>query len=216
VTARRPRPRSRSSAADLEIRELTPELWPEFEKLFGQNGACAGCWCMWWRIPAGERFVDVRGPEAKRRQKALVLSGKSRGLLAFAAGEPVGWCAYGRRSEFVALARSRTLASGGAGFAGDGGRPQATPPVDVDAVWSLPCFFIKRGWRGRGVARALLRAALATLARQGARIAEAYPVRPPASNASAFTGTVPWLESEGFRVVTDRPRGRQRARRSLD
>lgn len=199
MTARRARPKSRSSAADLEIRELTAELWPEFEKLFGQNGACAGCWCMWWRIPDGERFVDVRGPEAKRRQKALVLSGKSRGLLAFAAGEPVGWCAYGRRSDFVALARSRTLASDAS-----------------EGLWSLPCFFIKRGWRGRGVARALLRAALATLARQGATIAEAYPVRPPASNASAFTGTVPWLESEGFRVVTDRPRGRQLARRSLD
>jgi GNAT superfamily N-acetyltransferase len=183
----------------VEIRELTPGRWRQFEKLFGANGACAGCWCMWWRIPDGERFVDVRGGDAKRRQKALVLSGKSRGLLAFARGEPVGWCAYGPRTDFPALARSRTLAC-----------------EDADRVWSLPCFFIKRGWRGRGVARALLRAALATMKRQGARIAEAYPVRPPASNASAFTGTVPWLESEGFRVLTDRPRGRQRARRSLD
>jgi GNAT superfamily N-acetyltransferase len=152
---------------------------------------------MWWRISEGERFADVRGVEAKRRQKRLVLSRKSRGLLAFAGGEPVGWCAYGRRTEFAALARSRTLACD-----------------DAEQVWSLPCFFVKSGWRGRGVARALLRAALAALKRRHATVAEAYPVRPPASNASAFTGTVPWLESEGFRVLTDRPRGRQRARRS--
>ena len=187
-----------SGAPALEIRELTPELWPAFEKLFGPNGACAGCWCMWWRIRDGERFDDVRGGEAKRRQRALVLAGKSRGLLAFAEGKPVGWCAYGPRIGFTALARSRTLACD-----------------DVEQVWSLPCFFIKSGWRGRGVARALLRAALASLKAQGARVAEAYPVRPPASNAGAFTGTVPWLESEGFRVLTSRPRGRQRARRTL-
>jgi GNAT superfamily N-acetyltransferase len=153
---------------------------------------------MWWRIPEGERFNDVRGAEAKRRQKELVLAGKSRGLIAFAEGEPVGWCAYGRRTDFAALARSRTLGCD-----------------DAEQVWSLPCFFVKAGWRGRGVARALLRAALASLKGKGARIAEAYPVRPPSSNAGAFTGTVPWLESEGFRVLTDRPRGRQRARRAL-
>ncbi len=187
-----------SGSGSLEIRELTPELWPALQRLFGPNGACAGCWCMWWRVPEGERFKDIHGAEAKRRQKALVLAGKSRGLLAFADGEPVGWCAYGRRTDFAALARSRTLSCD-----------------DAEQVWSLPCFFIKSGWRGRGVARALLRAALASLRRQGARTAEAYPVRLPSSNTGAFTGTVPWLESEGFRVLTSRPRGRQRARRTL-
>ena len=65
---------------------------------------------MWWRIPEGERFEQIHGAEAKRRQKALVLAGRSRGLLAFADSEPVGWCAYGRRTEFAVLARSRTLA----------------------------------------------------------------------------------------------------------
>jgi GNAT superfamily N-acetyltransferase len=153
---------------------------------------------MWWRVPDGERFDDIRGAEAKRRHKALVLAGNSRGLLAFADGEPVGWCAYGQRTDFAALARSPTLAC-----------------ADADEVWSLPCFFIKAGWRGRGVARALLHAALASLKRQGARTVEAYPVRPPSTNAAAFTGTVPWLESEGFRTLTIRPRGRQRARRTL-
>lgn len=191
--------RRRSSGQEapaLEIRDLTPQLWPAFERLFGPNGACAGCWCMWWRLRDGEKFKEVQGAEARRRQKTLVLRGESRGLLAFSGGEPVGWCAYGRRTEFTVLARSRTLACD-----------------DEEEVWSLPCFFIKSGWRGRGVARALLRAALDRLRSRGARIAEAYPVRPPATNSTAFTGTVPWLEAEGFRVLTDRPRGRQRARR---
>lgn len=187
-----------TAVPDLEIKELTPALWPDLEKLFGPNGACAGCWCMWWRIPEGERFQQVHGSEARRRQKALVLAGRSQGLLAFADGAPVGWCAYGPRTDFVALQRSRTLACD-----------------DPERVWSVPCFFVKAGWRGRGVARSLLRAAVRVLRERGAAIVEAYPVRPPATSSTAFTGTVPLFVSEGFEVVAPRPRGRQRVRRRL-
>jgi GNAT superfamily N-acetyltransferase len=153
---------------------------------------------MWWRIPAGERFQQIHGDEARRRQRKLVAEGRSLGLLAFANGEPVGWCAYGPRADFVALQRSRTLACD-----------------DPERVWSLPCFFVKAGWRGRGVARTLLRAALRTLRVRGVRVVEAYPVRPPATNSTAFTGTVALFEQEGFEVVARRARGRQRVRRRL-
>jgi len=153
---------------------------------------------MWWRLPAGESLHDVAYAEAKRRQKKLVLSGASRGVLAFAGGEPVGWCAYARRTDLPRLARSRF-------FACD----------DPEHVWSIPCFFIKAGWRKKGIARALLRHALRSIRAQGGRIAEAYPVRPPATNGTAFTGTVPFLESEGFVTLTSRPRGKQRARKTL-
>jgi len=179
-------------------RELMPELWPAFEKLFGRNGACAGCWCMWWRLAPGARILIANGPAMKRRQKALVLGERSHGVLAFAGDEPVGWCAYGLRRDFAKLDRSPSLSC-----------------EDAADVWSVPCFFVKAGFRGRGVARALLRHALQSIRRRGGRTVEAYPVRPPASNASAFTGTVPFLESEGFVTLTTRPRGRQRARRDL-
>jgi hypothetical protein len=34
----------------LKIRALTPDLWPQFEVLFGRTGACGGRWCLYWRI----------------------------------------------------------------------------------------------------------------------------------------------------------------------
>jgi GNAT superfamily N-acetyltransferase len=183
---------------EIETRELTARSWPWLEKLFGKNGGCAGCWCMWWRLGAGERISIANAAAMKRRQKALVAAGKSRGILAFVEGEPVGWCAYGRRTEFARLQRSPALACD-----------------DAARVWSVPCFFVKAGFRGRGVSRALLRHALESIRRHGGRIAEAYPVRPPATNAAAFTGTVPFLESEGFEVLTATARGRQRARKRI-
>jgi hypothetical protein len=62
-----------------------------------------------------------------------------------------------------------------------------------------------------------LRHALESLGREGARIAEAYPVAlgRRVSNGEAFTGTVPFFESEGFVTVTRGHTGRQRARRAL-
>jgi GNAT superfamily N-acetyltransferase len=83
-------------------------------------------------------------------------------------------------------------------------------------VWSIGCFFVKAGWRGRGVATALLTAALRALRRQGARIVEAYPVkgsRIPA--AFAWTGTLPMFLKAGFEVVQPRRAGKQRVRKLL-
>ena len=182
----------------IETRDLTPGLWPALERLFGPNGASAGCWCMWWRLGPSERISLADGPTMRRRQRALVRSGASRGVLAFVDGEPVGWCAYARKSELPRLLRSKTLASD-----------------DAADVWSIPSFFVKAGVRGRGISRALLRHALRSIGAAGGRIAEAYPVRPPATNAAAYTGTVPFLESEGFVTLTSHPRGRQRARRTI-
>jgi hypothetical protein len=34
----------------LNISPLTPDRWNDLEKLFGQKGACGGCWCMFWRL----------------------------------------------------------------------------------------------------------------------------------------------------------------------
>jgi hypothetical protein len=34
----------------IETRELAPGLWADLEALFGGNGACGGCWCMYWRL----------------------------------------------------------------------------------------------------------------------------------------------------------------------
>ena len=151
---------------ELQTRELTPELWPALEQLFGPNGACGGCWCMYWRIPKGERYQDVQGPQAKRRFKALVESGEAKGVLAFVEGVPVGWATFGPRRSFPRLDRAPSLKCD-----------------DADAVASVPCFFIHKDWRGQGVATALLSAVEAALRREGHRTLEAYPVKPPAGGA---------------------------------
>ena len=62
------------SSGGIRCEELRPELWQSLERLFGPNGACAGCWCMWWRAEPG-LWKQLQGTKAKRAFKRLVESG---------------------------------------------------------------------------------------------------------------------------------------------
>ena len=66
----------------LSVRGLTPDLWPELERLFGPRGATAGCWCQWVRLEKGERFDDIKGEIAHGRLREEVCSGARRGQIA--------------------------------------------------------------------------------------------------------------------------------------
>ena len=194
--------RAAPAATAIVCRELTPSLWPDLEALFGDHGACAGCWCMFWRLAPGERFDDVKGAAARRRFRTLVEGGRAHGVLAFAGGQAVGWCSFERRTELAKLDRAPSLRID-----------------DAERVWSLPCFFVKSGWRGQGVAQALLAAAERALRAHGAEIAEAYPSKPSTPDklpaAWAYTGVPSMFEKAGFTLAAARPKGKQRYRKRL-
>lgn len=185
----------------VRVERLEPEHWSALESLFGARGACAGCWCMFWRLEKGERFDDVKGATAKRRFKALVRSGGAQGFLAFDGDEAVGWLSAGPRRSFPKLDRAPSLACD-----------------DADQVHALPCFFVKASHRQQGVASALLSAAVKALKQDGAKVLEGYPVltsRGPFVAAFSYTGTVGLFEKHGFEVVQARPAGKQRVRRRV-
>lgn len=115
---------------------------------------------MWWRLTRSE-FDKRKGAKNKRAMKTIVTSGAVPGLLAYADGQPVGWCAVGPREWYPVLQRSPVLR-----------------PVDDQPVWSVTCFFVARPYRRKGVSVELLKAAVAYAKKQGARIIEGYPVEP--------------------------------------
>ncbi len=168
----------------LEFRALTPGRWVDLEALFGPRGACGGCWCMWWRRPRAESERQ-KGPGNKRAFRRIVASGAVPGVLAYDDGRPVGWCAVERRETYAVLERSRVLKR-----------------IDAQPVWSVPCFFVSRQYRGKGVSVALLKAAVAHAQKRGARLVEGYPVEPRKDrlpDAFAWTGTVAAFREAGFR-----------------
>jgi len=159
---------------------------------------------MFWRLGKGERFADLQGKQLKERFRAGVLGGTVHGVLALDGDEPVGWATFGQRLSFPRLQRSPSLACD-----------------DPERVWSIPCFFVRRSHRGRGVAGALLQAALGEMRRCGVSLVEGYPVKPTASGAPlpaafAYTGTRSMFEAAGFRLEPGAAQySRQRVRRTL-
>ena len=174
---------------NLAFRPLTPRRWTDFEALFGPRGACAGCWCMFWKLP-NKDFEALAYDGNKAAQKAIVEAGRAPGLLAYAGKEAVGWIAVEPREKYPRLARSRVL-----------------KPVDAQAVWSITCFFTRRDHRGQGVSVGLLRACIEHVRKHRGKIVEGYPVEPRSGKLPApfvYTGLASAFREAGFTEVARR------------
>ncbi|MES2847575.1 MAG: GNAT family N-acetyltransferase [Bacteroidota bacterium] len=180
---------------DYSFKDLTAGNWNDFEKLFGANGACGGCWCMTWRLSSAA-YSKTKGDGNKKLMKAIVKK-FSPGVMAFANGEAVGWCAVAPRKEYVRLETSRVL-----------------KPVDDKEVWSVSCFFIKKDFRRKGLSTALLQAAVDFAFDNGAAIVEGYPVEQNKTSGKtmpdvfAWTGMAATFTRAGFKEVERRSESR--------
>lgn len=171
----------------LDVHPVTPERWPALEDLFGKSGASNGCWCMYWRLGSAYR----RRPRAENKAalRDVVCHGPPPGLLACDGELAVGWCQLTPRDVLPWLDRTRVL-----------------QPVDDLPVWSLSCFYVRRGYRRRGVMSALIAAAVSAAKDAGAPALEAYPVdsEVPESSSNIFTGTAAAFARAGFKTVARR------------
>ncbi|MDR2983730.1 MAG: GNAT family N-acetyltransferase [Nocardiopsaceae bacterium] len=184
--------------AEFTVEPVTAERWLALEDLFGRSGASNGCWCMYWRL--GPRYKDRPREENKRDRQRLTASDRPPGLLAFDGGTAVGWCELAPRSDLAWLADAKFL-----------------QPVDDLAVWSVPCFYVRRTHRGRGVMGALIDAAVREAAAAGAPALEAYPVDTTAPNhtGNLFPGVAAAFAQHGFEVVARRKPDRPVMRKNL-
>lgn len=168
---------------------LTPDRWADFELLFGERGACGGCWCTLWRQSRAD-FERNKGAGNRRIMLTLVDSGATPGLVGYVGGEPVGWCAVAPRTDYPALERSRVL-----------------KPVDDELVWSVSCLFVRKDHRRKGLSVRLLKAAVGYVRDRGGRIVEGYPVEPRSADmppAFAWTGLASAFRAAGFEEVARR------------
>ena len=166
----------------ISVQPLTPELWPALEDLFEQRWPVGACWCMYWRI--GSDYRKRPAEENKAAFCEVVTSGPPPGLLAFDGDLAVGWCQLTPRDALPWLDRAWRLKR-----------------VDDAPVWSISCFYVRKGYRKRGVMTALIAAALETAKRAGAPALEAYPLDADLSPSASSTGYVTTFERAGFKVV---------------
>ena len=154
----------------------------------------ATCWDLFQRYTAAQQRelgITGTGPsgESKRRAALAKLARRrknSAGLVAYEGREPIGWISLGPRYDFSRIASSR-----------------ATPPVDAVDAWVIPCITVLRGHRGKGVAVAMIRAAVEYAGKRGAPAVEAHPraAGKRVHDDFAFFGTEAMFRKAGFRKI---------------
>ena len=170
----------------VEIRALTPARHGDFMaffegEAFSDNPAWSSCYCQCYledhsRITWSERTAAQNRACASQR----ILGGHMQGLLAYCHERVIGWCSAAPRSMFHAL--------------------DAEPIPNADRVGAILCFIVAPGFRGRGVASALLHAACIHLGAQGLRVAEANPRSDAQGAAANHFGFLGMYLSAGFTV----------------
>ena len=184
----------------MEIVELSTDTWPSLEKLFGANKTVGGCWCCWFMRPV----KDVRAGWGEGNKAFLhekVDEEAPLGLLAVEGDEPLGWVAVAPRTTYPRLATSTIT------------RSDAGPDT-----WSVPCFFVHRTARRRGLAGTLLDAAVEFARARGAAVVEGHPVDTEGERRGSgdlYHGTLAMFLAAGFELVDRRGVRRALVRRVL-
>jgi len=175
---------------NLFFRPLTLKEWKDFENLFGEKGACAGCWCMYWLMNKKEYDEKRKDGRTKEEMKKLVNNKVIPGIIAYYNDKPVGWIAIQKREKYSRLANSKILR-----------------PLDDKSVWSIVCFFVHKDYRKMGVSVELIKNACDFAASKGGTIVEAYPTETRTKNSAPvfiYTGTASAFKKAGFTEVARR------------
>jgi GNAT superfamily N-acetyltransferase len=189
-------PAGRLARMAFEAHPVTKERWPDLVELFDRP-IVRTCFCMFYRKTGTGTGV---GPENRRAMKALVNQATVPGLIGYENGVPVAWVSLGPREDYAKLRRSPVM-----------------KPVDDRPVWSIVCFFVDKGARGRGLSERMLRAAVDYARSCGARLVEAYPVDKEERSHpdSMFFGAKSMYDRAGFREVVRRRSTRPVVRKAL-
>ena len=175
------------------VEPLTPDRFDDFVAVVGRSGI-GGCWCMYWTCPTSAAWGEgCKGGSTAPNRRAfheLVDAGPPPGLLAYDAGDPVAWCRVMPRTALPGLANSRHFKT----------------DLDIDGVWSLACFVVRRSHRGKGLTTVLTKAARDFVRASGGVILESYPWDTDQAKADSvvYTGLASTFTRLGFEVVQRR------------
>lgn len=193
-----------AEASTLAVRPANESSWEDLQAVFGTRGQGARCQCQRYKLLPRESFAAQAVEERQLRLREQTDCGNpaatvTSGLVAYLEGEPVGWCAVEPRPEFPGLRHSQVPWAGR-------DQDRADP-----SVWAITCVFTRAYFRKRGVAKALIRAAVDHARAHGAAALEAYPMTTKAAIAEELhVGTIGSYLEAGFTEV-----GRPTTRRAV-
>jgi GNAT superfamily N-acetyltransferase len=152
---------------DISVRPANEAPWEDVERVLGKarcHGALCYCqrfkmgWSAWRATTDEERAYRLR----EQTDCGHPESGSTSGLLAYADGEPVGWCNVEPRTAFPYIPDARIAWK------------KRGEDKEDDSVRAAACFVTRTEFQHSGVSRALAAAAVDFARERGARALEGY------------------------------------------
>lgn len=181
---------SEQSSAGIRVESVGIGHVAALDQLFGSDEVADRCWCAWFCRPVKEFHAVGRDGNREMFIETVQQHARPTGLIASIGSRPAGWCALGARSRFVRAVKVPTLAQ---------------RQGNDDEVWFVPCFFIRHEYRSRGVAGALLSAAVTCAKEHGAVAIEGFPfadTKAKSTGPDAMVGSQRLFDRHGFRIVS--------------
>lgn len=186
----------------MEIHPLTGDRLDDLARLFETHTATRGCHCRCFLVTNREYQRDWGAENRARFEEFAKHADPPAGLVAYHDDEPVGWCAVGPRSRYTRALRSNIMSQ--------------RDPGEDDDVWLVPCFFVRVGYRGRGIIYTLLASALDLAQSHGAKAIEGFPlVGGKRHRADGYYGRESVFATCGFTPVAQPSPGRRVMRRDF-
>lgn len=172
----------------LDVVPLSGDRVDDFFRLHSIERGCGWCFCVAWWTPSWQGWGERTAEDNYKLRLDLFEQGHYDGYLAYAQGDPIGWCQVGPRSRLLKLIDQFGL--------------QQTS--DGPEIWSITCFLVAPNYRRRKVATSMLTAILEDLKGRGVEVVEAYPKREEAmDDLDLWNGAESMYLQAGFEIVRD-------------
>jgi len=196
---------------DFAIQPLTEANVADFfdffdNRAFSDGSPYAPCYCNCFHLTPEEFSTHiVRRAEAlgegvegiglalRESAEELIHKGILRGYLAYADGLSIGWCNANDQQNYIR-----------AGAFDPGKRREEDyfiGPGEKGRIKSLVCFEIAPGYRGKGIAKALLQRVCEDAKAEGYDWVEVYPQMTDAYSPLDFNGPIQMYRNAGFQEI---------------
>lgn len=171
------------------IKPLSPELAMVYadylENLdFGHSPHWSTCYCRFYHTNCSQSRWQARTGEENRREAIEQINmGNMKGYLAFDGDKCIGWCNANNIREYIRL------------------EDEINHIIKDKKVGCTICFVIHPQYRNQGVARLLLKQAIADFRDQGFNGVLALPVDDGGEPEKRYRGTVNMYLEFGFKVI---------------
>ncbi|UCC21103.1 MAG: GNAT family N-acetyltransferase [Promethearchaeota archaeon] len=174
---------------DFKIKTLTSDTLDDFlyffdSVAFSDNPEWATCYCHFYHFQGtNEQFFRRTAKENREASKALILSGKMNGFIAYFDNKPIGWCNINSKDNYAKIPYERK---------------------NKVKIASIICFVVAPAYRKQGIAKQLLNFACSNSIYRGYDLIEAYPRKGEnLSDAHSYRGPISLYISEGFSIYKE-------------